>query len=214
MIVQSLPEAQVHVPQHRATQRSGEQVVDAHVPLSSVSGPGSMEQVVDVPVRGYAQERVQQRTVEQSRPLALIEAMPQGRVLQHIVGHFFEEPLSLDVPVLHVEEEASSLVVQELVIFQELLEVQLASSVVRAAHPMDVEQALNVPVLHMDYDDYMFTRFAEQWNMYANPGVHVPRVQQRFLGVDFPVPHVPVQQQTAEQVVEERGRGGGGGGGG
>ena len=38
------------------------------------------------------------------RPLALCEAMPQDWVLQHTVGHS-EAQLSLDVPVLHVEEK-------------------------------------------------------------------------------------------------------------
>ena len=93
-------------------------------------------------------------------------------MLQHIVGHSVT-PLSLDVPVLHMDEEASFVVLQEQVIVQELLEVPLASSVVRAAQPTDVEQVLNVPALHMNEDDSILYEFLGQVALQEIPEVQV-----------------------------------------
>ena len=64
VIVQSLPEVPVHVPQRQVPQRTVAQVVDAHVPRSSVSG-SIVEQVVDVSVScglPFRHARVQQST--------------------------------------------------------------------------------------------------------------------------------------------------------
>ena len=65
----------------------------------------------------------------------------------------------------------------------------------RAVQPMDFDQVLDVLVLHMDYDDYMFTKFVEQLSLQSLPEVQVPveRVQQRFVEqfVDLLVPHEP-----------------------
>ena len=74
-------------------------------------------------------------------------------------------------------------------------EVSIPSLVVRAAQPTDVEQVLSVPVLHMDYEDYMFTRVAQQWNMY-----YYHEVQQRF---GDPVPPESVQQRDVEETDSE-----------
>ena len=88
MIVQSLPEAQVHVPQQRAQQRTVKQAVDAHVPVSTVSGSGSMEQVMDVPGLRHAPglARAQQLT---SRAAAAWLNAPQ----EHFEGFFRTFPL-------------------------------------------------------------------------------------------------------------------------
>ena len=125
-----------------------------------------------------------------SRPLAPLEAMPQDRDLQHIVGHLFEEPLSLDVPVLHVDEEASLLVLQELVIVQELFEVPMASLVDRAKQPTDVEPVLNVPVLHTN--DELSTVLGQVTLQ------EIPEVQVLSLGASLST----VSVRLVEQVVD------------
>ena len=55
--------------------------------------------------------------------------------------------------------------------------------------PTDFEQVLDVPVLHMDHDDHMFSRFVEQLSLQSTPEGQVDRVQQRFGEqiVDLPV---------------------------
>ena len=74
---------------------------------------------------------------------------------------------------------------------------------VRAVQPTDFEQVLDVPALHMDHDDHMFSKLVEQLSQ-SSPEVQVDRVQQRFGEqiVDLPVPHEPVQQRNVEQVVD------------
>ena len=121
----------------------------------------------------------------------------------------YEHVLALDAPVLQMIDEVDDvllppLVLQEQAIFLEIPEVPRRSSVVRAVQPTDFEQVLDVPVLHMDHDDNMFSRFVEQLSLQSTPEVQVDRVQQRFGEqiVDLPVPHEPVQQRNVEQVVD------------
>ena len=78
--------------------------------------------------------------------------------------------LALDAPVLQMVEEMGDvllapLALQEQAIVPEIPQVPRHSSVVRAVQPMDFEQFFDVPVLHMDYEDYMFSRFVEQMNI-------------------------------------------------
>ena len=89
----------------------------------------------------------------------LSEGWPQGMAERH-AGIGYEVVQALDAPVLHVGEEADNhgffhalLVHQEQMIVQDIPEVPVPSSVARAAQAMDVEQVLDVPVLHA-YDDY------------------------------------------------------------
>ena len=81
----------------------------------------------------------------------------QERELQRIV--VYVDAPSLDVPALQWDEEANAFLLapllhsQEQVIVQEIPAVPVASSLVRAVQPADVEQVLDVPVLITDDDD-------------------------------------------------------------
>ena len=143
-----------------------------------------------------------------ARPTPLAEVRPQGKVERH-GGIGYEHVLALDAPVLQMGEVVDDvllppLVLQEQAIFLEIPEVPRRSSVVRAVQPTDFEQVLDVPVLHMDHDDHMFSKFVEQLSLQSTPEVQVDRVQQRFGEqiVDLPVPHEPVQQCNVEEVVD------------
>ena len=143
-----------------------------------------------------------------ARPTPLAEGRPQGKVERH-GGIGYEHDLALDAPVLQMVEEVDDvllppLVLQEQAIVLEIPEVPRPSSVVRAVQPTDFEQVLDVPVLHMDHDDHMFSKFLEQLILQSTPEVQVDRVQQRFGEqiVDLTVPHEPVHQRNVEQVVD------------
>ena len=81
----------------------------------------------------------------------------QERELQRIV--VYVDAPSLDVPALQRDEEANAFLLapllhsQEQVIVQEIPADPVASSLVRAVQPVDVEPVLDVPVLHTDGDD-------------------------------------------------------------
>ena len=114
---------------------------------------------------------------------------------------------------------------QEPVIVQELPEVLVTSSLVRAAQPADVEQVLDVPVLHMIEDDSILLEFLDLASFQEIPKVQVsssgalgvleqvtvqslPAVQQRTVAqvVDVHVPPGPDSVNFVEQVVGVPGR--------
>ena len=123
-------------------------------------------------------------------------------------GIGYEHVLALDAPVLQMVEEVDDvllppLVLQEQAIFLEIPEVPRCSSVVCAVQPTDFEQVLDVPVLNIDHDDHMFSRFVEQLSQ-STPEVQVDRVQQRFGEqiADLTVHNEPVHQRNVEHVVD------------
>ena len=89
------------------------------------------------------------------RPASLAE--PLGLVCKPArgSGSWCFDVLDVTVPQVMEEEEVAVplLVLQEPVIVQELPEVLVTSSLVRAAQPADVELVLDVPVLHMIEND-------------------------------------------------------------
>ena len=142
------------------------------------------------------------------RPKSLLEPRPQGRVVQH-AGIGYELVLALDAPVLQMVEEVrncgflhASLVLQEHRIVQE---IPAPSSVGRVSQPMDVEQVLNVPVLHMNHEDYTLSKFLGQLTLQEIPEAQVPvyPVEQRLVAhtVDIPVPLA--KEQVIVQSVPE-----------
>ena len=90
------------------------------------------------------------------RPPALAELRPQLG-LQHHEGIGYELVLALDAPVLQLVEEVDAALLSfaflEQAIVQELPDVPFSSSVSRSLQPTDVEQDLNVPVLHFPDED-------------------------------------------------------------
>ena len=67
----------------------------------------------------------------------------------------------LDAPVLQIVEEVDTEVLALLAFHEQAIvtfitDVPRPSSVGRATQPMDVEQVLDVPMLHMDHEDDMF----------------------------------------------------------
>ena len=73
---------------------------------------------------------------------------------------------SRDFPALHMIEEVDAdmlarLAFPEQMIVQELPKVPCTSPVMRVLQPMDVEQVLNVPALHIDDDDSTLKEFLE-----------------------------------------------------
>ena len=89
------------------------------------------------------------------RPRSLLEPEPQGRPEQH-TGSGYELVLALAAPVLQAREEAVAYdFLHELPVLQEQMivqEIPASAGVCRATQPMDVEQVLDVPVLHFDDD--------------------------------------------------------------
>ena len=89
-IVQSLPDAQVHVPLRRVQQQTVAQVVDVHVPHSALSG--IVEQMVDVPEPGRISSDVSERNVEQ-----MVDFPVPGRISSEVTERIVEQVV--DVPV-------------------------------------------------------------------------------------------------------------------
>ena len=113
-----------------------------------------------------------------------------------------------------LEEEVAVplLVLQEPVIVQELLEVPFSSSVKRVLQPTDVEEVLDVPVLHIDEDDSILNEFLELVALQETPEVQASSsaavvVQEQVIVQPLPEARVPrqrVQQRTVEQVADSR----------
>ena len=85
--------------------------------------------------------------------------------MQH-AGIRYELVQALDALMLQMDEEVDDydilhdpIYIQEQMIAQE---IPSSSSVTRATQPMDVEQVLNVPVLHMSEEDFALSTFLEQ----------------------------------------------------
>ena len=145
---------------------------------------------------------------------ALIEPRPQGKLEQH-AGSGFELVLALAAPVQQVIEEAAAFeVLHELPVLQEQMIVQETSAasalLCRATQPLDVEQVLDVPVLHMDEGDSILYEFLEQVALQEIPEVQVPSsgavvVQEQVIVQSLPeagVSRQRVQQRSVEQVLD------------
>ena len=133
------------------------------------------------------------------RPASLAE--PLGPVCKPARGTgswCFDGP-DVTMPLVMEEEEVAVplLVFQEPVIDQELPEVLVTSSLVRAAQPADVEQVLDVPVLHMIENDNKLYEFLDLASFQEIPEIQV---------VDAHVPPGPVSANFVELVVEVPGR--------
>ena len=102
---------------------------------------------------------------------------PQERVLQRI--EVYVDAPSLDVPALQWDEEANAFLLapllhsQEQMFVQEIPAVPVASPVMRVLQPLDVEQVLDVPVLHIDEDDSFLSEFLEFVALQVTPEVQV-----------------------------------------
>ena len=144
------------------------------------------------------------------RPKSLLEPRPQGKPEQH-AGIGYELVQALDAPVLVDDYNFlhDPRYLQEQMIVQEL---PVSFAVDRATQPMDVEQVLNVPVLHMIEDDSILGEFLELVTIQEIPEVQVPScgalvLQEQVIVQSLPdgQVHVPlqrVQQRTVEQVVD------------
>ena len=135
--------------------------------------------------------------------------------MQH-AGIGYELVLALDAPVMQMVEEVynygflhAPLVLREQMIVQE---IPVPSSLGRATQPIDVEQVLNVPVLHMNDEDILLSKFQEQVTTHEIPQVQVPSlgasfVQEQVIVQSLPevqvhVPRQRVPQRHVEQVVD------------
>ena len=140
---------------------------------------------------------------------------PQVKELQRVV--VYVDAPSLDVPALHMIEEVDAdvlarLAFPEQMIVQELPEVPCSSSVSRATQTTDIEQVLDVPVLHIDEDDSILNEFLELVALQEIPEVQVSSssavvVQEQVTVQPLPEARVPrqrVQHRTVEQVVDPR----------
>ena len=135
---------------------------------------------------------------------------PQVKELQRVV-----DAPSLDVPALHMVEEVDAdmlarLALPEQMIVQELPEVPCTSPVMRVLQPMDVEQVLIVPALHIDEDDsYLneFLKFVQEIPVVQASSSAAMVVQEQVIVLPLPDARVPrqrVQQRTVEQVADSR----------
>ena len=96
-IVQSLPDAQVHVPLRRVQQQTVAQVVDVHVPHSALSG--IVEQMVDVPVLGRISSDVSERIVEQMVDFPYLDVFPR-KSLRELWNRWWMSPFSVVLPFI------------------------------------------------------------------------------------------------------------------
>ena len=100
---------------------------------------------------------------------------PQGKDLRRGLVHV--EVPSLNVPALQMKEEVNNglqvaaLVKQQQAIVQESPEVPVSSSVERGSQTANVEQVLDVPVLHMLDEDDIFIVLIEQVTVQQTPDV-------------------------------------------
>ena len=140
---------------------------------------------------------------------------PQVKELQRVV--VYVDTPSLDVPALHMIEEVDAdmlarLAFPEQMIVQELPEVPCTSPVMRVLQPMDVEQVLNVPVLHIDEEDSLLNELLELVALQETPEVQASSsaamvVQEQVIVQPLPEARVPrqrVHQRSVEQVAESR----------
>ena len=160
---------------------------------------------------------------------------PQVKELQRVV--VYVDAPSLDVPALHIIEEVDADVLARLafpdqMIVQELPEVPCSSSVSHASQATDIEQVLDVPVLHTVDDDFgipsdahlkhLMAQFrVRQWHSLQRwtadevvdvPGQVVeddPTIFDEFVTIPAPVveepdevPLVSVSGSSVEQVVD------------
>ena len=134
------------------------------------------------------------------RPTSLAEPLGQVCKPARCSGSWCFHVPDVTMPLVVEEEEEVAvplLVFQEPVIVQELLEVLVTSSLVRAAQPVDVEQVLDDPVLHMIENDNNLYEFLDLASFQVIPEVQV---------VDVHVPPGPVPANFVEQVVDVPGR--------
>ena len=95
---------------------------------------------------------------------------------------------------------------------QEISAVPVASPVIRVLQPMDVEQVLDVPALHIDEDDSILNEFLELVALQETPEVQASSsaamvVQEQVIVQPLPEARVPrqrVHQRTVEQVANSR----------
>ena len=95
---------------------------------------------------------------------------------------------------------------------QEIPAVPVASPVMRVLQPMDVEQVLDVPALHIDEDDSFLNEFLEFVALQETPEVQAFSsaamvVQEQVIAQPLPEARVPrqrVHQRTVEQVADSR----------
>ena len=151
------------------------------------------------------------------RPRSLLELEPQGKPEQH-TGSGYELVLALAAPVLQARDDAVAYdFLHELPVLQEQMivqEIPASAGVCRATQPMDVEQVLDVPVLHIDVEDRDVGRplgYLEQMGVPVPlllPSVVFPGFGSLELVVDVPVPlrvHTSlsdVSEEVMDQVVD------------
>ena len=115
------------------------------------------------------------------RPPPLAEVGPQGRLEQNTGGgdceHCVPMVQAIDAPVPQTLGEVIDVLDKQLqAIIEKLPHVQVSLWCCVSAQPMDVEQVLDVPVLHMNPVDYMLCRLIGQLHQTAQeiPEVLVP----------------------------------------